>query len=386
MIVDTDSHNVCVEVFKQVDSDELVQRLIDNCQPMDLNPQWAQMYKEIQDPSWPECGTIDKFHQLPLHIRKELRDLHNLGLGSISKDLNTLYLDHEANAFPTLKDQANACKHFLKVDRQVVNTQVRASYQTYSTEKSLAVNIMHTFNSGMTQVCKDMPLFDFNLWLAVQDLDASMQELFRYVDKDFFGVYLDERMPWAWVDKVFPLLKFCADNKLPVYFHLTHIDGPPLDWTWDRSNPRWIAQKNRWPKDAFLGTDEVWKANIASLITEGIFDRLPNLRVIIAEKGISWIPAMREFMLEQKWPDPLFYFRNNFWFTTEPEELNFFKNAALVGWDRLLFSTDYPHNDKGGKNRFHDVDLINSYLHDQKISQQQYDLYTHKNYLHLKTR
>ena len=386
MIVDTDSHNACIEVFKNVDCDELVQRMIDNCLPMDLNPTWAQMYQSIRDSSWPECGNIDEFHKLPLQIRQELRDQHHLGLGHISKDLNNLYLDHQNNAFPTLKDQSNACKYFLKVDRQVVNTQPRASYQNYSTEKNLAVNIMHTFNSGMTRVCRDMPVFDFNLWLAVQDIDASIQELSRYVDKDFFGVYLDERMPWAWVDKVFFLLKYCADNKLPIYFHLTHIDQPPLDWHWDRSNPRWIAQKNRWPGDIFLGPDNVWQSNVASLITEGIFDRLPNLRVIITEKGISWIPAMREFMLEQKWTDPLHYFRNNFWFTAEPEEPDFFKNASLVGWDRLLFATDYPHNDLGGKSRFSDVDLINSYLRDQKITQEQYDLYTHKNYLHLKSR
>lgn len=386
MIVDADSHNACVEVFRHVDCEELVQRMIDSCQPVDLTAAWNQMYQGIKDSSWPDCGSIKDFYKLPLHIRRELRDIHDLGLGHITDDLNTLYLEHQNNSHPSLEEQARACKHFLKVDRQVVNTQFRLSYQTYSTEKSLAVNIMHTFNSGMLQVCKDMPVFDFNLWLAVQDFDASMQELASYVDKDFFGVHLEENMPWAWVDHVFPLLKYCADNKLPVYFHLAQIDGPPLDWHWDRKNPRWLAQKNQWPKHMFIGTDQVWQANIASLITEGIFDRLPNLRVIITEKGLSWIPAIREFMLSQKWPDPLPYFQNNFWFTAEPEEPNFLKNAALVGWDRLLFATDYPHNDPGGKNRFNDVDLVNSYLRDQKITQEQYDYYTYKNYLHLKSR
>jgi predicted TIM-barrel fold metal-dependent hydrolase len=103
----------------------------------------------------------------------------------------------------------------------------------------------------------------------------------------------------------------------------------------------------------------------------------------VAEQGLSWIGFMRKKMLDAGFADPLPYFQKNFFFTTEPEETNFVSNANLIGWDRLLFATDYPHNDPGGRHRFSDVNLINKFLTENKISQQQFDLLTHQNYLSL---
>ena len=122
------------------------------------------------------------------------------------------------------------------------------------------------------------------------------------------------------------------------------------------------------------------------LITEHILDRLPALRIVIAERGIAWIPKLREFMLLHGWTDPLPYFKNNFWFTIEVEEINFLKNANLVGWDRLLFATDYPHNDPGGLNQYQDVDMFTFMLEEKKLTQVEFDLVTHKNYELLKYR
>jgi predicted TIM-barrel fold metal-dependent hydrolase len=50
-----------------------------------------------------------------------------------------------------------------------------------------------------------------------------------------------------------------------------------------------------------------------------------------------------------KYP-PSYYIKRNFWFTTQPIEepsrpSDLLQLLERVGWDRLLFSTDYPHWD-----------------------------------------
>ena len=34
-------------------------------------------YKDIKDPKWPNCDSIEEYHQLPQYIKKELTELHN---------------------------------------------------------------------------------------------------------------------------------------------------------------------------------------------------------------------------------------------------------------------------------------------------------------------
>ena len=87
---------------------------------------------------------------------------------------------------------------------------------------------------------------------------------------------------------------------------------------------------------------------------------LPNLKVVLIEGGFAWAPAlcwrmdkhwerMRKETPQLKRP-PSEYVREHFWFTTQPiEEPDDPQHLADIigwlGWDRLMFSTDYPHWD-----------------------------------------
>jgi predicted TIM-barrel fold metal-dependent hydrolase len=99
---------------------------------------------------------------------------------------------------------------------------------------------------------------------------------------------------------------------------------------------------------------------MASLIFEGVFERFPKLRVCLIEGGFTWAPAfgwrmdkhwarMRTEVPHVKRP-PSEYLREHFWFASQPIAEP--ENAAhltdvidWLGWDRLVFSTDYPHWD-----------------------------------------
>jgi uncharacterized protein len=99
---------------------------------------------------------------------------------------------------------------------------------------------------------------------------------------------------------------------------------------------------------------------LTSLVFEGVFDRFPALRVVLIEGGFAWAPSLC-WRMDRHWArmraevphvrrPPSEYVREHVWFTTQPiEEPEDRDHLAEViewlGWDRLMFSTDYPHWD-----------------------------------------
>jgi uncharacterized protein len=102
------------------------------------------------------------------------------------------------------------------------------------------------------------------------------------------------------------------------------------------------------------------QTTMTSLVFEGVLERFPKLKVVLIEGGFAWAPALC-WRMDKHWermrkevPDvkrpPSEYVREHFWFTTQPiEEPDDPQHLADVigwlGWDRLMFSTDYPHWD-----------------------------------------
>ena len=100
--------------------------------------------------------------------------------------------------------------------------------------------------------------------------------------------------------------------------------------------------------------------NVVSLITEGVFERFPNLKVALIESGFSWAPSLG-WRMDKQWAQmrketphlkrpPSEYLREHFWFCTQPmeepeEPAHLYDVLDWIGWDRLMFSSDYPHWD-----------------------------------------
>ncbi len=99
---------------------------------------------------------------------------------------------------------------------------------------------------------------------------------------------------------------------------------------------------------------------VTSLVMEGVFERIPALKVIIVEGGFGWLPALswRLDRLFETMRDevphltrkPSEYIREHIWLTTQPMEEPMDRQhlADVVSWvgaDRLLFASDYPHWD-----------------------------------------
>lgn len=99
---------------------------------------------------------------------------------------------------------------------------------------------------------------------------------------------------------------------------------------------------------------------MTSLVIEGVFERFPSLRIIYIEGGFGWVPSTA-WRMDKQWQQfrdevphltrpPSEYVREHFWYTTqpieEPERAQDMRTLLdWIGWDRMLFSSDYPHWD-----------------------------------------
>ena len=97
--------------------------------------------------------------------------------------------------------------------------------------------------------------------------------------------------------------------------------------------------------------------NIADWCVSGVLERWPELRVVLVEAGIGWIPYYLErldtMVTNHGWdtfPDkpitekPSFYWRRNMAATFE-QDLIGVRNRYDIGIENLMWATDYPHPD-----------------------------------------
>jgi len=126
----------------------------------------------------------------------------------------------------------------------------------------------------------------------------------------------------------------------------------------------WPITGAGWPSFYFedhCGMPQSIQSQVISLVFEGVFDRFPDLKVVLIEGGFAWLPPLM-WRLDRSWRllrdevphlkrAPSEYIRQHFWFTTQPVEEpgtpEHFRQLLdqLNMDDRILFSTDYPHWD-----------------------------------------
>lgn len=92
----------------------------------------------------------------------------------------------------------------------------------------------------------------------------------------------------------------------------------------------------------------------SSLVCDGLFDRFPKLKVLVVEAGAGYAAYVMD-RLDEKYQrfgkfapikhKPSEYFRSNLWFVMDPGERSIDSQCDLVGEDRFLWGSDYPHID-----------------------------------------
>jgi predicted TIM-barrel fold metal-dependent hydrolase len=88
---------------------------------------------------------------------------------------------------------------------------------------------------------------------------------------------------------------------------------------------------------------------LASIIFEKLFDRFPNVRIVSVENGSTFLPDLFKKLKStaRKTPgyfteDPVETFRKNIWINPFWED-DVNETAAMMGADRVVFGSDWPH-------------------------------------------
>lgn len=194
------------------------------------------------------------------------------------------------------------------------------------------------------------PRLRASLVIPARDPAAAVQEIDRVGGHPgFVQVMLPVRAERLYGQRIFhPLFDAIVRHDLVAGLHWggTSEDAP---------SPAGYAS---WYVEEYVVEQQLFGAQLTSLIWEGTFRRFPTLRVAMMESGFAWLP-MWGWTMNKKWKGlrreipwvdrlPLDIVRDHFRFSTAPADLGPHEHAAkIIRWlgstDLLMFATDYPH-------------------------------------------
>jgi predicted TIM-barrel fold metal-dependent hydrolase len=152
-----------------------------------------------------------------------------------------------------------------------------------------------------------------------------------------------------------PIYEACVRHNLPLALHIggegagmsppaTAVGHPTTHFEWYASLP------------------QVYMAHIMSMVTEGVFEKFPALKVVLYEGGLFWLPHIM-WRFDKNWKAqrsetpwvkerPSAYILRHFYHTTYPLEMSSGEDLAEVleivaGERTLLFSSNYPNWELG---------------------------------------
>ena len=264
----------------------------------------------------------------------------------------------------------------MKVDLQLISPQERAMRFDYSVEKHLAASMTHSYNISLKKVIDQYPDKFFGAPLVpLQDMDLALAELDWIIANGFKLVYTDylhwdttinKGVAHSLNPRMDEFYKKCEDNNIVLYLHFFMNHNIKFEST---------------EKIKQLVNDEeinMWEMAFFDLLSGDIFDKYPRLQVVVAEVIQRSMGKILRILntayknnreLFEGTQHPIQYNKKQIFLTIDIEQKESFNILMqYIGSDRLLFSTDYPHIDPSGMNKWKDTDdLLKSGLSQEDL-------------------
>jgi predicted TIM-barrel fold metal-dependent hydrolase len=191
---------------------------------------------------------------------------------------------------------------------------------------------------------RQIPLVMLPFW----DVQAAVTELNRTIEMGARSVTFPEQphrlgLPSFHTDHWDPLFALAEEAEVPLSMHFGS-GGGALGYP---------ADAQHIVSTAMMGMNSM--AATIDLILSRVFHQFPNLKVIMAEGGLGWIPYVLErcdYTWERhRWnneinreikPSQLFHKNVYGCFISDQHGID---NRYLIGVDNVLFESDYPHSD-----------------------------------------
>jgi predicted TIM-barrel fold metal-dependent hydrolase len=239
------------------------------------------------------------------------------------------------------------------IERAFIYPTLGVLWVAESDDEEITQAYLRAYNRWIVDFCADsggrlVPIAQ----LSLGDPAAAEAELRRAAKDGVRGVWVP---PFTWTRKSLGhpdhhrVLAAAAELGLPFGIH------PAFEPMW--AAPGRFTDMTGFRSSFFINVtaaDAVRHA-FTTLFQFGVFDTIPDLRVVVLESGASWIgywldrmdavfasPQGSSVRLKEK---PSTYFRRQCWISGDPDETTLAAVIPIVGADRFFWASDFPHPD-----------------------------------------
>jgi len=294
---------------------------------------------------------------------KSLEAVHGrlAGLGGIEMDpaalLDTGRYDYEVGCPPGSYDPKERLRVLDAegIDIVLLYPTIGICWEGHTQDAALAHAYTEAYNRWLVDFCsfdpqRLVPIAHLNLL----DVDLAIAEMQRAHAAGCRGIYLSPDM-FARGRKRFDdpsLDRFWAmaqDLELPIAFHVVVRDQPTTSYAdpLEEDGARFGLFTF-----AFLAIDVM--AGFTELLTTGVLERFPRLKVAVLEAGANWISAWLD-RLDHKFEvmkhgtiltmKPSEYFKRQCLVSADPDESITAEVVRHIGAEYFVWASDYPHID-----------------------------------------
>ncbi len=306
----------------------------------------------------------DKGLEVLLIDGKILEAVHGrlAGLGGIDMDpaelLTTGLLKYEDGCPPGSYDPAARIKILDQegIDVALLYPTIGICWEGHVQDAALAHAYTEAYNRWLEDFCSHdprrlVPIMHLNLL----DVDLALKEMRRAHAAGCRGIYISPDM-YARGRRRFddpaldPFWAAAQELGLPIAFHVVVRDQPTTSYAdpLDDANGARFGLFNF----AFLAIDVM--AAFTELLTTGVLERYPRLKVTVLESGANWISAWLD-RLDHKYEvmrsrsilsmKPSDYFKRQCLVSADPDETITAEVVRHVGAQYFVWASDYPHID-----------------------------------------
>jgi predicted TIM-barrel fold metal-dependent hydrolase len=197
--------------------------------------------------------------------------------------------------------------------------------------------------------------FKGSITIAQQDPQRAVQEIDRWAEHPHMvQVTMDSGARAPFGQRYYhPIYEACERHGLPLALH-PGTEGMGIN---HQPTPGFPTHYIEWHCAMSLS----FQAHLVSLLTEGVFERFPGLRLVMVEGGVAWLAPLM-WRLDSYWKSlrseipwvrkpPSEYLRDHVRLGTQPlerpeQDRHLLAMLEMVDAEHILmFSSDYPHWD-----------------------------------------
>lgn len=214
-----------------------------------------------------------------------------------------------------------------------------------------SVELMRIYNEWLAEFCTARPdRFAGLASIPSHDVDAAVAEIERVAKRGALSgieVANNHQMAPLFDPSWEPLWAIAAEAGTPIHYHTI---GPRPDY--DLANMKGLEARQAFA--VFITSFQLAMAKIImEIIYGGVLEAHPNLKVVIGESGIGWIPYILEHM-DLEWEDqfqdltlkmkPSEYWRRQCYATYQSDPIGL-RLLDVLGEDNVMWGSDFPHPD-----------------------------------------